>query len=709
MSTDPNYSRQERGSGVDYERYLAGMDASMQQKVALTAAHVLGQGWVADMGMGSGTGSEALAALYPAMRVTGVDINPEMVERARSRYQRQNLDFRAGDIGKACFEPETLDAIFNSSVLHHVTSFNGYSHQEAEFALRSQVAQLRPHGSLIIRDFVRPPEGEVLLDLPPDSAKLFRRFGVEFRFLKSEVERGFRYREVEGAKSDWSRFRCAHVHAVEFVLRKDYVSDWETEILEEYTYFTQDEFEKQVHRLGLRVLASSPLWNPWIVNNRFRDQFELRSVDGQSMGFPPTNYLIVGEKVMDGQGVLFQPADYQDRLDFLEFTCYEHKTTEKVRELVRRPNLTVDTLPYFEQDGELYVLARKSYPRPILSLCRNRLDGALSPTYITEPVTVIAEDKPLAQTVEEALNRWAGLLSDDMLEFTEGSTTYPSPGGIQEEIRCLFVRVKPMMVNTPLARDQVRAIEAGQLLRAAQVGGLPDARLETHCFELMRQLGRSPGPWIGESIELEAGTGPSRRTTMEALLKTPPRRAFRRTLDKADFLSLQCRIFEELDADGDVISERTLEYVETTRSSLNTVAVAPLWRCGDSVYFGVFDEDLPAAQCFSGHSNHLQAPAWRLPAEIVSMSGALEFLRDALLRENGLTVVKTFELGGAYFPSPGVTPEIAYPLAVDIQAESPTKLPLHWVPLRELVEQFHSLKEGHLRTLVSRASRALSL
>jgi hypothetical protein len=51
-----------RESGEAYARYLAGMDASMRQKVALTAAHLLSEGEIADMGMGSGEGSAALAA-----------------------------------------------------------------------------------------------------------------------------------------------------------------------------------------------------------------------------------------------------------------------------------------------------------------------------------------------------------------------------------------------------------------------------------------------------------------------------------------------------------------------------------------------------------------------------------------------------------------------------------------------------------------------
>lgn len=703
-----NYSQQGRGGGAEYERYLAAMDASMQQKIALTAAHVLGQGWVADMGMGSGSGSEALAALYPSIRVTGVDINPEMVQRAARRFGRPNLDFRSGDIGKPCFEPESLDAIFNSSVLHHVTSFNDYRLEEAAAALFHQVAQLRQHGSLIVRDFLRPEPGLVLLDIPQDTVALFERFAREFRSLRPEGERGFSYQTLEGARPGWTRVRCEHLHAVEFVLRKDYTSDWETEVLEEYTYFTQSEFEAHFHDLGLRILASTPLWNPWIVSRRFEGQFEMRTLEGSSIGFPPTNYLIVGEKVGPKDGVVFRAGDELEPAGFLEFTSYRHKGKGSVRELVRRPNTTVDALPYFELEGDLFVLARKSYPRPLMSLCQDRLDGALSPTYVTEPLTAICADKPIAQTVEEMLEGWAGIGGDEIFEFSEGSTTYPSPGGVQEEIRSLFVKVAPRMVATADARDEVRAIEAGQLLRAAQVGGLPDSRLETLTFELMKKLGRSTGPWIGESLELRSGPDPTAVTSLSALLNAPRRRAFEKTDARRDFLRLERRQFTEVGADGEALRSVSLEYVRPLKASLNTVAVAPLWRGADTVYFGLVDEDLPAAQCFSGHSNHLQAPAWRLPEAVSTLHELPAYLVEALREENGLTVRESFSLGGPYFPTPGVTPEIAYPWAVDVCAHAASKVALVWIPLPELVEGFAYLKEGHLRTLVSRVARALA-
>src|SRR5437867_4234724 len=139
------YQAQGRGALAAYERYLRGMDASMRQKIALTAAHLLCEGRIADMGMGSGQGSHALAALYPRLEVVGVDIDATMVTLARARHVLPNLSFVTGDIAGPVFPAGSLDGIFDSSVLHHVTSFGGYRHQNAADALAAQVAELRPH------------------------------------------------------------------------------------------------------------------------------------------------------------------------------------------------------------------------------------------------------------------------------------------------------------------------------------------------------------------------------------------------------------------------------------------------------------------------------------------------------------------------------------------------------------------------------------
>src|SRR5438105_2292776 len=343
------YDQQFRGDRSAYERYLRGMDSSMKQKVALTAAHLLAQGTVADMGMGSGSGSYALAALYPSLSVIGVDINPTMVDLARDRYRLPNLSFACGDIAGECFPRGSLDGIFDSSVLHHVTTFNGYDRAAAARALEVQARLLRERGMLIVRDFVDPGEDEVILELQPDDADLFIQFSREFRKLSSSP--GFKFEQLAPG-----RFKVTKTIATEFILRKDYRRDWDTEILEEYTYMTQSEFESAFSRLGLRIVASTPLWNPWIVRNRFEGKFVMRDLSGEELEFPPTNYLIAGEKVRPGEGVRFEERPGEKPTGFLSMDFQRNRSTRKVMDLVRRPHPTIDVVPWFESSDELFVL-----------------------------------------------------------------------------------------------------------------------------------------------------------------------------------------------------------------------------------------------------------------------------------------------------------------------------------------------------------------
>jgi trans-aconitate methyltransferase len=229
-----------RESSEAYARYLAGMDASMRQKVALTAAHILSEGDVADMGMGSGEGSAALAALYPSLRVVGVDLDPEMVARATDKHRHPNLRFVVGDIASRVFADGELEGIFDSSVLHHVTTFSDppYDHDAAARCLAVQARALAVGGVLVVRDFVVPERADepVILELRdgPDArplgsdAEVARRTAREWRWLSER--RGFPMEELASERPGWARFRLSLRHAVEIVLRKDYRDDWAAEI-----------------------------------------------------------------------------------------------------------------------------------------------------------------------------------------------------------------------------------------------------------------------------------------------------------------------------------------------------------------------------------------------------------------------------------------------------------------------------------------------
>ncbi len=697
----------------------------MQQKVALTAAHMLGVGRIADMGMGSGTGSEALAALYPGLHVTGVDVSEEMVTLARERFKLPNLDFELGDIAKPVFEDGTLHGILNSSVLHHVTSFGEYDHDAAGRALTAQVQQLADYGVLIVRDFLDPGSQPVWLEVPSDdgddsddprtcsSAALLRRFAKEFRSLHAQA--GFPLEDLGSPTPRWHRFGLDHRMAVEFILRKDYRRDWESEVKEEYTYFTQERFETCYAGLGLRVLASSPIRNPWIVRNRYVDKFRLTTPTGASIELPATNYVIVGEKVPAGIGVRMQPTGPRDAMGFLELSHYRHESGA-VMDLVSRPNLTVDAIPWFEDDDELFVLARMSYPRPVLAAAPTQaLDGSTPPGWVTEPLTLMATDAPLGQTIERALEDRAGVEVEDIVSMEPGSRLLPSPGGLREEVRSVLVRIEPRYAQVDVpdvsgfsSSGRVGALEARQLLRAAQVGGLPDARLELNVYDLLRRRGRDPGPWIGDTLELPERPSLASAGPVDGLQR-PSRRVFSRAVasESRGFLSLECQSFEELDSHGKLVAKRDFEYVVPNPLSARTISTALLRRMDGAVYIAVDDDDLPAAQCIRGNSELWVTPAWRLPHGVTGLANGVTFVRERLRQEYGVSTGDTAWLGGRYHPSTGATPEVVHPLALEVSQLEPGHRALTWVPVHELVASPHWLADGHLRIAVERCAHLL--
>lgn len=100
------------GAGLDgeleiehYQRYHAVLDL-ITDKVVLDAAS------------GEGYGSELLA--HQARQVCGIEIDPEAVRQAQSKYQHSNLTFTQGTIAALPFLPATFDAAISFETIEHV-------------------------------------------------------------------------------------------------------------------------------------------------------------------------------------------------------------------------------------------------------------------------------------------------------------------------------------------------------------------------------------------------------------------------------------------------------------------------------------------------------------------------------------------------------------------------------------------------------------
>lgn len=752
MSDEAVYGAQARGGADAYAAYYAGMDRSMQQKVALTTAYFPVRGVLCDMGCGSGAGSFDLANLHHELHVIGIDVAPESVEYARAHYQRQNLEYRLGDIAQPLFPDGSLDGVLNSSVFHHLTSFNGFSAATVRRSLDCQTAALKPGGVIIIRDFVVPREqGDVLLDLPDrdgrreddggsvcglSSALLFERFARTFRSSRNLTD-ALPYRRVGAVRPGFTRYQLDQRAACEFALRKDYREHWDAELREEYTYFSQDEFESELRARDFRVLLSVELRNPWIIENRFRGRIFLYDLDERPLPYPPTNYLIVGEKVRRGAGVAFslRPIDRAEpsaQPQFLHLSCYQHRETGRRIELVERPNPVIDLIPWFRlnSDGRVCVLAKQGYPRPLVNADSGspNLDGAHVAGYLTEPIIVsVPRADGVGASVKNLLRERGALRQQEVRSIKEGLRYFTSPGGLNERATSYLVELDDVTARPAGNGDddevpnytsfssagRVRPLLATQLLRAAEVGGLLDARLELNTYHLLCELGEPLGPWIGAEITLreqasaEGLLAPDDITAMLA----PAERAVFTPCDArgTQFLEVRVASISEVDAAGKELARTTLEYALPRPTSTNTVSALPVLRAAGELYVGLELRELPAVQAFTGRSRFVANPAWRLPRSVENLEQASAFLIQQLELCFGARVLRMFPLGGKYYPATGASPEVVYPLAVEVDAQSVRCASLSFVPLRALWQRRSQLEDGHLLITMWRLAHALGI
>jgi hypothetical protein len=432
--------------------------------------------------------------------------------------------------------------------------------------------------------------------------------------------------------------------------------------------------------------------------------------------------LIVGEKIHEGEGAELVQTETRDlaELQFLTLTAHRHVATGEVFELVERPQQTIDVLPWFELDGQLFIFAKKDFPRPIVNAApeQTRLDHAAFSGYITEPITAIVEPKEsLSDAVPRILMERAGFAADEILELGASLSYYTSPGGINERVLSCVVQVRPR-VSTPVlfpnytqfkSAGSVRELDATQVLRACHVGGMYDARIEIGIYHLLRELGLKPGPWIGAPVRLTAqAVTPS--SSDESILSPAPMVAFEPIAPwQAQFLSVREGNFVERTPDGRQLSAVRFEYVLPRNLSVNTISALPVVRTENEVFVGVELRDLPAVQSFSNSSRIATVPAWRLRRSVKHVMELPSFLKERMLHDFKVRVREVWELGGAYFASPGVTPESIYPFVVEIDGLTLGGTDLSFIAVNDLKDRVDQIQDGHLMIAACRLIHALAL
>ncbi len=132
---------------------------------------------ILDVGCGTGELAHSLAEDFKAAKVHGIDLSETMIEKARAKEFKENIDFRVGDVEQLPYEDNTFDVITCSHSFHH------YPNKEKAMAEMYRV--LKPNGRLMIIDGCRDVFfGRIIFDIVEMVEKHVNHlFGDEFRNL----------------------------------------------------------------------------------------------------------------------------------------------------------------------------------------------------------------------------------------------------------------------------------------------------------------------------------------------------------------------------------------------------------------------------------------------------------------------------------------------------------------------------------------------
>lgn len=283
-------------------------------------------GLVVDDGCGDAALLERVAEDYPDIALIGVDLSEEMLDRARARAHLGGFDdavvqFLQVDMTRTVPRIGRADTVISSSTCHELWSY-GDGDAILDQYFDAKWHELANRGRFIIRDVVGPvdPDRDIYLWLNSDDGDntgIYRAFdddaaqtdhldrlSTDARYHRFAAD--FAGRDFTGV-TDTIRhdgkelYRMPARDAAEYLLTKDYTDNWESEMQESFTHWAAADFADALTDTGFAVIHEETYTSPWIEEHRFDGTAAVyeETDDGlQQVDYPPTNIVIVGEKVV---------------------------------------------------------------------------------------------------------------------------------------------------------------------------------------------------------------------------------------------------------------------------------------------------------------------------------------------------------------------------------------------------------------------------
>jgi hypothetical protein len=310
----------------DYNTYVRQMDEIALLKFQETASHILA-GRIGDIGCAVGSWIK-LACEDARLRESdfyGIEVARHLYDICQQR--KHNGEFKnpfvffsqRNAVTGLVFDKNSMNTIHTSSLTHEIESYG--SRADLLSFIKNRFEELAPGGVWINRDVVGPQNKTdiILMKLSetdgrkddfdkafPARAELanyldglstygrFLRFAIDFRRQES-YQLKYELVEIHGVKY----FRLQLKDACEFMSRKDYIDNWQSEMHETFCFWDFEEWKTHLQEVGFSVSEKSHAYtNDWIVKNRLEGKVELFA-DSNSLeriAFPVTNMIMLAGK-----------------------------------------------------------------------------------------------------------------------------------------------------------------------------------------------------------------------------------------------------------------------------------------------------------------------------------------------------------------------------------------------------------------------------
>lgn len=311
----------------DYNVYVRQMDDIAELKYHDTSSYVQ-PGRIGDIGCAVGSWMK-LACKDERLRESdfyGIEVSRHLYQICQQR--KENGEFQnpfvffsqKNAVTGLVFDKGSMNTIHTSSLTHEIESYG--SREDLLKFIKNRYDELAPGGVWINRDVVGPKnkEQEIYLWLNDEdgiNADPFLQFNDRnelshylqslstytkfLRFAKDfRKKEGYQVQFEEVKIENRTYIKTSLRNASEFLGRKDYTDNWESEMHETFCFWDFEEWKNQLIEAGFRIHpSSSSFTNDWIVKNRWEGKAELYAMGGeelQRVAYPETTMLLIGVK-----------------------------------------------------------------------------------------------------------------------------------------------------------------------------------------------------------------------------------------------------------------------------------------------------------------------------------------------------------------------------------------------------------------------------